>query len=257
MHTPKIVLITGATGDFGQAFADRFAALGCALIVHGRTQSKLDALVTRLKAQGVQHVYPVLCDITDRAALETAFNAIPTAFRPVDLLINNAGGALGLDKIQDSQADDTEAMIAMNINALVRITQLILPDMVKAKAGHVIHIGSTAGAYPYPGGHVYCGVKAFVKQFSLAMRADLQGTGVRVTTIAPGMAETQFSLTRFKGDVAKAAAVYADTTPLMATDIAEAVVWAATQPPHVNVNYLEVMPTVQSFAPLAVERAGT
>ena len=149
-------------------------------------------------------------------------------------------------------------MIEINNTALVRLTRLILPGMIaRKKGGHIINIGSIAGSYPYPGGHVYCAVKAFVKQFSLSLRADLQGTNIRVTNIEPGLVETQFSLVRFKGDKEKAAAVYANTTPLTADDIAESVFWAATLPPHFNVNRMELMPTVQAFGGLTVERTGT
>jgi len=174
----------------------------------------------------------------------------------MDLLINNAGGALGLDKIFEAELEDLDMMIETNVKALTRITRLILPEMVKRKRGHIINIGSGAGNWPYPSGHVYCGTKAFVKQFSLAMRADLQGTNIRVTDVEPGMVETQFSLVRFKGDAEKANAVYANTDPLQAEDIAETVTWIATLPEHVNVNTIEVMPTKQSFSPLAVERHG-
>lgn len=245
-------MITGATGDFGKAFARRFAALGCKLIIHGRSQEKVDALITELNTD----CHPLVFDITDKGATLERISQIPDEFKNIDLLINNAGGALGLDKAQNANLEDWETMIEMNNTSLIRITNQILPGMSARKKGHIINIGSIAGTYPYPGGHVYCAVKAFTKQFSLAMRADLAGTGVRVTNIEPGMVETQFSLARFKGDKEKADAVYANTTPLTADDIAEAVVWAATLPPHMNVNSLEVMPTVQSFSALAVERHG-
>lgn len=242
-------MITGATGDFGKAFAARFAALGCKLVLHGRDGEKLSALAASFSVP----VHPLQFDITDKAATLAALQNLPDDFFP-DVLINNAGGALGLDKAYEADLDDWETMIAINDTALVRITNLILPGMVSRKAGHIINIGSTAGNYPYPGGHVYCAAKAFVKQFSLALRADLAGTNVRVTNIEPGQVETQFSLARFKGDKDRAAKVYANTVSLSADDVAESVTWVATLPPHVNINRIELMPTMQSFAGLSVER---
>lgn len=248
--TPKCVLITGSTGGFGQAFASAFANLGCKLILHGRNQDKLDALTAQFDVP----VHTILFDITDKKAMTAQIEAIPQDFQEIDLLINNAGGALGLDKAHETPLEDLEAMIEMNNMSLVRMTRLILPGMVARKAGHIINIGSTAGNYPYPGGHVYCASKAFVKQFSLALRADLGGTHVRVTNLEIGQAETPFSLARFKGDAEKAAAVYAGTHSLQAEDIAHAALYAATAPAHVNVNRIEIMPTCQSPGPLQVER---
>lgn len=249
-YTPKCVLITGATGGFGKAFAKRFADTGATLILHGRNAEKLNALCAEFSVP----TYPLLFDICDKQATLDAIHAIPEEFQDIDLLINNAGGALGLDKAHEANLEDWETMIEMNNTSLVRITRLILEGMVERKCGHVINIGSIAGNWPYPLGNVYCAVKAFVKQFSLAIRPDLEGTNVRVTNIEPGMAKTPFSLVRFNGDVQKADAVYANTTPLTAEDIAESVFWAATLPEHVNINSLEVMPTKQSFSALAVER---
>ena len=237
----KTVLITGATGDFGKAMSERFAKAGYNLILHGRSPEKLAAL--KIKAE------TVCFDLTDRAAMEKALKN-----KQIDVLVNNAGGALGQDKAQNSALDDWEAMIEMNVTGLVRMTHMVLGGMVERKSGHIINIGSTAGNYPYPGGHVYCASKAFVKQFSLALRSDLQGTKVRVTNIEPGMVETQFSLVRFKGDEAKAKAVYANTNPLKPEDVAEAVIWAASLPEHVNINRIEMMPTTQSPGALQVER---
>lgn len=248
-YTPSCVLITGATGDFGKAFAARFAALGCKLVLHGRDAKKLDALAAECSVP----VHKILFDITDKDALLKSIAAIPDGFFP-DVLINNAGGALGLDKAQDAKLDDWEAMIAINDTALVRVTHAILPGMVKRRRGHIINIGSTAGNYAYTGGNVYGASKAFVKQFSLALRSDLAGTKVRVTNLEPGQVETQFSLARFKGDEARAKAVYAGTVSLSADDVAEAALWVATLPLHVNINRVEMMPTMQHIAGLAVER---
>lgn len=250
MHKPACVLITGATGDFGRAFAARFAAIGSKIIVHGRDAAKVEAVVKGLSVPA----YGMVCDITDTAAIAAAVAAIPPEFSDIDLLVNNAGGALGLEQAHEAKLEDWDAMIDMNVRGLVHMTRHLLPRMVAAKRGHIVNIGSTAGNWPYPGGHVYCASKAFVRQFSLAVRADLQGTNVRVSNVEPGMVETQFSLARFKGDEARAKAVYANTTPLKAEDIAEAIFWCATLPPHMNVNSIEIMPTTQSFSPLAVER---
>jgi 3-hydroxy acid dehydrogenase/malonic semialdehyde reductase len=251
-HLPKIVMITGATGGFGEAFARKFAAAGCKLILTSRKADKLDALAKSFPVP----VHKIIVDIRDRKAIEAAFAAIPAEFRAIDLLINNAGGAFGLEPAQEAQLDDWQNMIETNNLGLVTCAHAVLPDMVKRKAGHIINIGSVSGSYPYPGGSVYCAVKAFVKQFSLALRADLTNTGVRVTNIEPGMVETPFSLNRFKGDAAKAAKVYENANALTADDIAETVFWAATQPPRVNINRIELMPVTQAPGPLQVYRGG-
>lgn len=251
-YIPECVMITGATGGFGVAFAQRFAAAGCKLVLHGRSADKLDAIAEKLNVP----VHKLVFDLKDKQATIEQIKSIPDDFKNIDVLINNAGGALGLDKAYEADLQDWEDMIEMNNTSLVRITRLILEGMVKRKRGHVINIGSIAGNWPYPSGNVYCAVKAFVKQFSLAIRSDLTGTNVRVTNIEPGIAETPFSLARFKGDKEKADAVYANTKPLTAEDIAETVFWTASLPEHVNINTMEVMPTKQSFSPLFVERDG-
>lgn len=253
-YKPRTVLITGATGDFGYAFCRRFAAMGCHLILAGRDVTKLDALQKKIGEDYTNRYHIGMCEMTSRASIETFYNNIPEEFREIDLLINNAGLALGQGPAQDADIADWETMIDVNNKGLVTMTRLVLGDMAKRQKGHIINIGSTAGNYPYPGGHVYCASKAFVKQFSLSLRADLQGTNIRVTNIEPGMVETQFSKVRFKGDEEKAASVYANTTPLTAEDVAESVVWASCLPPHFNINRIEMMPTVQSFGPLPVER---
>lgn len=243
-------MITGATGGFGTAFAQRFAAAGCSLILHGRDEQKLQALINTLDTR----IHPLVFDVRDKTATLAQLQAIPHAFQAVDVLINNAGGALGLDKAHEADLDDWETMIEINNTSLVRITRLMISGMVERQCGHIINIGSVAGNWPYPRGNVYGAVKAFVRQFSQGLRADLVGTRVRVTNIEPGLTETAFSLVRFKGDQEKAAAVYANTQPLTAEDVAESVFWAATLPQHVNINRLELMPTQQTFAPLLVER---
>lgn len=253
-YVPKTVLITGATGDFGKAFAKRFANLGCRLILVGRDLKKVEELCEAVSLISPLPAYPCVFDMRDKEKMVEGIESLPSDYSDIDLLINNAGLGLGLDAAHRCPLEDWETMIAVNNTALVQITRLILPSMVAKKKGHIINIGSTAGTYPYPGGNVYCATKAFVKQFSLALRADLQGTNIRVANIEPGMIETQFSTVRFKGDTQRAQQVYAKTNNLNADDIAEAVVWTATLPPQFNINRMEIMPTVQSFGPLVVER---
>lgn len=246
--TQKTVLITGATGDFGRAFARRFADGGFSLVLHGRNAEKLAAL--EVEFPGCK----TLCfDITDSDAVVAALADCPA----VDVLVNNAGGALGQDSADEAKLSDWMGMIDSNVSGLVAVTHALLPKMVAAGSGHIINIGSVAGNYCYPGGHVYNGCKAFVKQFSGALRADLIGKNVRVTNVEPGIAETQFSLVRFKGDAEKAAAVYAGTDALQAEDVAESVFWVAAQPAHVNVSRLEIMSTMQATGPLSVHRKGS
>lgn len=249
-YAPKVVMITGATGAFGAAFARRFAALGSKLILTGRDLSKFNDLLEDINTP----VHLMKFDVRDRKAVEAELAALPADFRDIDLLINNAGLALGADPAYKADLDDWEVMIDTNDKALAIITGLILPGMVERRHGHIINISSTAGSYPYPGGHVYCASKAFVTQFSLSLRADLIGTGVRVTCVEPGMVQTDFSLVRFKGDAERASKVYADTVPLTAEDVAETVTWTATLPPHFNVNRVEIMPTTQGPGALAVHR---
>lgn len=249
-YRPETVLITGTTGDFGRAFARRFAALGCRLVLIGRDLKKLHDLAEGLEAP----TYISAFDMRDKDLMRDALENLPPEFTGIDLLINNAGLALGIDPAYACDIEDWETMIEVNTMGVVRMTRLVIGGMADRKKGHIINIGSIAGSYPYPGGNVYCATKAFVKQFSLALRADLQGTNIRVTNIEPGMIETQFSRVRFKGDVDKASAVYANTNNMNADDVAEAVVWSATLPPYFNVNRMEIMPTVQSFGPLPIER---
>lgn len=248
--SPDVVFITGATGDFGKAFAKRFADTKCRLVLHGRDTAKVRTLCNSFDVP----CHGVVFDATDVTAMREAIAAIPENFRNIDLLINNAGLALGLDKAPVANPADWENMIDVDCKALTLITREVLPGMVERKKGHIINIGSTAGNYPYPGGNVYGAAKAFVKQFSLGLRADLVGTNIRVTNVEPGQVETQFSTVRFHGDEARAKSVYAGTQSLQADDVAEAVFWAATLPAHVNINRLEMMPTGQSFAGLTIER---
>lgn len=243
----KTVFITGANGGFGSAIAQKFADNGWQLILQVRSQAKADDLIQTLPSSTQYHL--CICDLTDRDAFDAALNTIPSQFTTIDTLVNNAGLALGLDPAHTCDINDWDTMIDVNIKALTYTTRQILPDMVERQAGHIINIGSTAGNYPYPGGNVYCATKSFVKQFSLCLRGDLHGTGVRVTNLEPGIAETNFSRVRFKNDNDKADAVYKNTTALQGEDIANAVYWATSCPPHMNINRMEIMPTVQSFAP--------
>jgi 3-hydroxy acid dehydrogenase/malonic semialdehyde reductase len=211
---------------------------------------RLEALTSEFGAR----ILPLALDVRDRPAVAAAVAGLPAEFEAVDLLVNNAGLALGLNPAQDADLDDWDQMIDTNCKGLVHCTRAILPGMVARGRGHVINLGSVAGTYPYPGGNVYGGTKAFVHEFSLNLRSDLHGTGVRVTCVEPGMADTEFSLVRFAGDKGKADNVYAGMQPLTADDIAESIHWAATLPQHVNVNTIELMPTAQSFAPFQVAR---
>ena len=249
--TDKIICITGATGDFGKAFIKRFQNDDVKFLLWGRSPEKLNALSEVCE----QPNYMVTCDLSDTSAIEKAWQDLDPKWRTIDVLINNAGGAIGGEPANETSFKDWSMMIDINIRSLAHITHLALPDMIKRQTGHIINIGSIAGTYPYPGGHVYCAAKAFVQQFSLALRADLFDKNVRVTNIEPGMTETQFSKVRYKGDEDKAAAVYNNANPMQAEDIAQAVHWAATMPAHVNINRIEMMPTTQAPGPLQVYRS--
>lgn len=249
----KIVLITGASSGFGEACARRFASAGDRLILLARSADKLKALARELSAQGTS-VHVAVCDMQDRDTVLTLIESLPAEFRDIDLLINNAGLALGTNGAHEADLEDWETMVDTNIKGLMRITRTVLPGMVLRNRGHVINIGSTAASWPYPGGNAYGGTKAFVAQFTRNLKADLVGTAIRVSNIEPGMADTNFSKTRFKGDQSKADAVYAGTQSLAAEDIAETVYWISTQPAHVNINTVEIMPTCQAWAGWAVAR---
>jgi len=249
----RIAFITGATAGFGLAIARLFAADGWRVVAAGRRAERLAALVAEL---GPDRCHGVTLDVRDRASVQSAVDSLPAGFAAIDLLVNNAGLALGLNPAQSADLDDWDAMVDTNCKGLMYVTRAVLPGMVARDAGHVVNIGSTAGEWPYPGGNVYGATKAFVRQFSHNLRADLFGTRVRVTDIEPGLvAGTEFSAVRFKGDAAKAAAPYAGTEPLTAEDIADAVHWVATRPARVNVNLIQVMPVAQSYGPLRIHKA--
>jgi serine 3-dehydrogenase len=245
------VLITGATAGIGAAAARRFAGAGYRIVATGRRVDRLDALVAEL---GPDKVHPVVLDMRDEAAILAAVDALPEGFRDVDILLNNAGLARGLEPAQEADLANWREMVETNILGLVTITRALLSTLI-ARKGAIVNLSSIAGTYPYRSGNVYGGTKAFVTQFSLNLRCDLHGTGVRVTSIEPGMVETEFTVVRTGGDKAASDALYHAMDPLTAEDIAETVFWAATQPPHVNLNRIEIMPVNQSFAGFAIARA--
>ncbi len=247
----KTVLITGATSGFGAAAVKIFANAGWRVIATGRRAERLQPLV---EAFGADKVHAAAFDIRDDVAMEAALAGLPENFRDIDLLVNNAGLAQGTAPAQNALLSDWRTMIDTNITALVTLTHRLLPLLVKRK-GAIINISSVAGVYPYPGGNTYGGSKAFVSQFSLGLRSDLHGTGVRVTTIEPGMAETEFTLVRTHGDQAASDKVYDGAKPMTAEDIADTIFYVATLPPHLNINRLEIMPVTQSVAGFQVARA--
>ena len=250
--TATTVFITGVTAGIGAACARRFAAEGARLVVTGRRRERLDPLARELAARTAVH--SLVLDVRDRRAVERAIGDLPADFAAIDVLINNAGLALGLEPAHQVALEDWETMIDTNIKGLIYCTRAVLPGMVARNRGHVVNMGSVAGSYPYPGGNVYCGSKAFVHQFSLALRSDLLGTKVRVTCIEPGMVETEFAQVRFKGDAARAKQIYAGLEPMTAADIADTIAWCVSRPTHLNVNTIELVPIAQAFGPFAVKR---
>ena len=247
-----LALVTGASAGFGYSISKKLIELGYNVIGCGRRAEKLE----ELKQELGEKFYPLVFDMKDTVEnINKVLVDLPAEFQigQIDLLVNNAGLALGLEPADKAELDDWYTMIDTNVKGLVTITRLILPSMVKKKSGLIINMGSIAGTYPYPGGNVYGATKAFVEQFSLNLRADLAGTGVRVTNIEPGLCGgTEFSLVRFKGDEDKVNSLYDKKNPLLPEDIANTVAWIASQPPHININRIEMMPTTQSFNPLKV-----
>ncbi|CAD5259340.1 MULTISPECIES: SDR family NAD(P)-dependent oxidoreductase [Halomonadaceae] len=247
------VLITGATSGFGKAAAQRFAKAGWSLILTGRRVERLKALEEELSKQ--VPVLTLALDVRDSDAVTDAISNLPETFLPLTCLINNAGLALAPEPAQKVALEDWHTMIDTNITGLVNVTHAALPLLLKTgKGASILNLGSVAGQWPYPGGHVYGASKAFVQQFSYNLRCDLLGTGVRVTDLAPGMAETEFTLVRTKGDQAASDALYRGTTPLQAEDIAEQLYYLATLPAHININRLEIMTVRQAWSAFAVDR---
>jgi 3-hydroxy acid dehydrogenase/malonic semialdehyde reductase len=241
-----IVLVTGASSGFGEAITRRFEASGAHVIAAAR---RTDRLPTG------DRILPLTLDVRDADMVRAAVDGLPPEYAEIDVLVNNAGLAKGLEPAQRADLADWDQMLDTNCRGLVHLTRAVLPGMVTRRRGHIVNIGSVAGTYAYPGGNVYGATKAFVAQFSRNLRSDLHGTGVRVTCVEPGMCEgTEFSLVRFAGDANRAEAVYEGLQALTADDIAESVHWATTQPPHVNVNTIELMPVAQSFGPFQVAR---
>jgi 3-hydroxy acid dehydrogenase/malonic semialdehyde reductase len=248
------VLVTGASSGFGTEIARRFVASGARVVISARRSDRIGALGHELGDRALA----IELDVRDRAAVEQAVAALPPAFAAIDILVNNAGLAKGLEPAPRASIDDWDQMVDTNCKGLMYVTRAVLPGMVARGRGHVINLGSVAGSYPYPGGNVYGASKAFVHQFSLNLRSDLHGTGVRVTCIEPGLAGgTEFSTVRFNGDQQRASAVYTGVDALGPDDVAEAVHWVASLPAHVNVNVLELMTVAQSFAPFQIHRRPT
>jgi 3-hydroxy acid dehydrogenase/malonic semialdehyde reductase len=248
-----IVFVTGASAGFGTAIARRFTKEGHQVVAVGRRQERLDTLAQEL---GRERVLTQVLDVRDREAVTAAIAGLPKEFADISLLVNNAGLALGLEPAHNAQLDAWDEMVDTNVKGLMYVTRAVLPGMVARNRGHVINMGSIAATYPYPGGNVYGASKAFVRQFSLNLRADLAGTKVRVTDIEPGLVGgTEFSKVRFRGDGDRAAKMYQGADALTPDDVAEAVYWVASLPPRVNINALEMMPVTQTFGPLPVHRA--
>lgn len=241
----KTIFITGATSGIGQACARKFATMGCRLILNGRNLVKLSALEQELIASGVE-VLVLAFDVRDREAMRMAVETLPEEWHNIDVLINNAGLVIGMDKEYEGSLEEWDIVIDTNIKALLAMTRLIVPGMVKRGSGHVINIGSIAGDAAYAGGSVYCATKAAVKALSDGLRIDLVDTPLRVTNIKPGMVETNFSVVRFRGDKQKADAVYEGIRPLTGDDIADVVYYAASAPAHVQIAEVLVMPTYQA-----------
>ncbi|MDP3660311.1 SDR family NAD(P)-dependent oxidoreductase [Phenylobacterium sp.] len=245
----KTAFITGATSGIGEAAARRFVKAGWRVVATGRRAERLEALAKELGP----NLHPAAFDVRDSKAFDAAIAGLPSGFSDIDLLINNAGLALGREPAQKADLEEWRTMIDTNINALVTITHRLLPSLIERRGG-VINVSSVAANHPYTGGNVYGGTKAFVRQFSLGLRSDLHGTGVRVTSIEPGMAETEFTLVRTGGNQKASDAVYSGADPMTGADLADTLLWLAELPAHLNVNTIEIMPVTQSFAGFQVHR---
>jgi len=246
----KTVFITGATAGIGAAAARRFAGAGWKVVGTGRRAERLDALAAELG----DAFHPLVLDMRDSDAMPAALDSLPPGFAEIDALINNAGLALGTAPAQDGDLDQWREVIDTNVVGLVALTRALLPKLIERK-GAILNLSSVAATYPYRGGSIYAGTKAFVRQFSLGLRSDLHGTGVRVTSIEPGMVETEFTLVRTGGDRAASDSLYRGADPMTAGDIAETLFWIAALPTHLNINAIEMMPVSQSFAGFQVDRS--
>jgi serine 3-dehydrogenase len=245
----KTAFVTGATAGIGEATVRALVEHGWRCVATGRRKERLDALVAEL---GADKVHPCVFDVRDEAAMDTAIANLREDFAGIDLLVNNAGLAQGLSPAQEASLDDWQTMIDTNVTAMVKLTRKLLPALIERK-GAIIAIGSVAGSYVYPGGNVYAGSKAFANHFTLALRADLHGTGVRVTSIEPGMVETEFTLVR-TGSQQASDDLYRGSDPMTGEDIANTILWVAELPPHLNINRIELMPVSQDFAGFRVAR---
>lgn len=251
----KLVFITGASSGIGAACASYFAKSGARLLLCARRLETLDLLADELRKQYHSDVHTFKLDVRDRNAVKTSVETLPDAFKSIDILVNNAGLAAGLDFTQEADIDDWEAMIDTNLKGLLYVTRVVLPFMVAKRAGHIINIGSVAAREVYPKGNVYCATKHAVKALSASLRMDLSGTGIRVSMVDPGAVETNFSLTRFKGNEKRASDVYVGMTPLTPEDVADVVLYCANCPPHVNISDVMIMPTDQACATMVFRRA--
>ena len=248
------VFVTGASAGFGAAITKKFVTEGHRVVASGRRQERLKALADEL---ATDRLHTLVLDVRDRSAVEHAVSTLPPEFAEIDVAVNNAGLALGLEPAHKADIEAWEQMVDTNVKGLMYVTRVLLPGMVARNRGHIVNISSTAANYPYPGGNVYGATKAFVRQFSLNLRADLLGTKVRVTDVEPGLVGgTEFSVVRFKGDQDRAAKIYDQADALTAEDVAETVYWVTTLPARMNINTIELMPVTQSFGPLAIHRAG-
>jgi 3-hydroxy acid dehydrogenase / malonic semialdehyde reductase len=251
----KIILITGASSGIGAACARLFAGEGARLLLLARREDKLEMLVAELVASGIDrsHLHLLTADVRDRSQVGSVLSGLPTDWQAIDILINNAGLSRGLNKLQEGEIDDWEEMIDTNIKGLLYVTRAVVPGMVARGRGHVVNIGSIAGHQTYPQGNVYCGTKAAVRSISEGLKIDLLGTSVRVTSIDPGLVDTEFSTVRFHGDTSRAAKVYEGLQPLTAEDIAETILFCLNRPAHVNISEILLVPTAQA-TPTLVHR---
>jgi 3-hydroxy acid dehydrogenase / malonic semialdehyde reductase len=252
----KIILITGASSGIGAACARLLAREGARLILLARRGDRLEALVDELVSSGIDRsqLYTVTADVTDRVQLETALAKLPELWLRIEILINNAGLSRGLNKLHEGEIQDWEEMIDTNVKGLLYVTRAIVPGMVARGCGHVVNLGSIAGHQTYPQGNVYCATKAAVRSISEGLKIDLLGTPIRVTSVDPGLVDTEFSTVRFHGDTSRAAAVYQGLTPLTAEDIADTILFCITRPAHVNISEILLVPTDQATPTLVSRR---